>query len=93
MYIVLAPIHRFTCELLHVFFVFIFSFNQKLTLAHQQMSADYEKLKQEDTEKTAKLQNLMFVFPPPSSSNSTNLISFLKFLVCQTSNANRLAKI
>ncbi|XP_040174903.1 kinesin heavy chain [Anopheles arabiensis] len=33
--------------------------NQKLTLAHQQMTADYEKLKQEEQEKSAKLQTLM----------------------------------
>lgn len=33
-----------------------------MTLAHQQMSSDYEKLKQEDAEKSAKLQDLMYVF-------------------------------
>ncbi|XP_049291479.1 kinesin heavy chain isoform X2 [Anopheles funestus] len=33
--------------------------NQKLTLAHQQMTADYEKLKQEEQEKSSKLQTLM----------------------------------
>ncbi|XP_055585559.1 kinesin heavy chain [Uranotaenia lowii] len=33
--------------------------NQKLSLAHQQMTADYEKLKQEEAEKSAKLQELM----------------------------------
>lgn len=43
-------------------FFFFYSFNQKLTLAHQQMSSDYEKLKQEDAEKSAKLQDLMLVF-------------------------------
>jgi len=32
--------------------------NQKLNLAHQQMSADYEKLKKEEEEKSAKLQEL-----------------------------------
>lgn len=35
-----------------------YSSNQKLTLAYQQMSVDYEKLKQEDVEKTSKLQDL-----------------------------------
>ncbi|XP_050079844.1 kinesin heavy chain isoform X2 [Anopheles maculipalpis] len=33
--------------------------NQKLTLAHQQMTVDYEKLKQEEQEKSSKLQTLM----------------------------------
>lgn len=33
--------------------------NQKLSLAHQQMTADYEKLRQEEAEKSAKLQELM----------------------------------
>lgn len=32
-----------------------------MTLAHQQMSSDYEKLKQEDAEKSSKLQDLMYV--------------------------------
>lgn len=35
-----------------------------MTLAHQQMSSDYEKLKQEDAEKSAKLQDLMYVSNP-----------------------------
>lgn len=43
------------CFLLH------FSTNQKLSLAHQQMTADYEKLRQEEAEKSAKLQELMSV--------------------------------
>ncbi|XP_052866152.1 kinesin heavy chain [Anopheles cruzii] len=33
--------------------------NQKLTLAHQQMTADFDKLKQEEQEKSTKLQALM----------------------------------
>ncbi|XP_055681454.1 kinesin heavy chain [Lutzomyia longipalpis] len=33
--------------------------NQKLTLAHQQMSSDYEKLKQEEADKSNKLQELI----------------------------------
>ncbi|XP_050079836.1 kinesin heavy chain isoform X1 [Anopheles maculipalpis] len=37
--------------------------NQKLTLAHQQMTVDYEKLKQEEQEKSSKLQTLMSVSP------------------------------
>uniref|UniRef100_A0A182KFU9 Kinesin-like protein n=1 Tax=Anopheles christyi TaxID=43041 RepID=A0A182KFU9_9DIPT len=41
--------------------------NQKLTLAHQQMTADYEKLKQEEQEKSSKLQTLMSVSPFPDS--------------------------
>lgn len=42
-------------------FSIYFSFNQKMTLAHQQLSSDYEKLKQEETEKSTKLQDLMYV--------------------------------
>lgn len=41
--------------------IFYYSFNQKMTLAHQQLSTDYEKLKQEETEKSTKLQDLMYV--------------------------------
>lgn len=32
--------------------------NQKFTLAHQQMQADYERLKQEEADKSVKLQEL-----------------------------------
>ena len=38
-----------------------FSLNQKLTLAHQQMTADYEKMRQEEAEISAKLQERMSV--------------------------------
>lgn len=37
---------------------FFCSFNQKLNLAQQQMTADYSKLKKEEEEKSAKLQEL-----------------------------------
>jgi hypothetical protein len=37
------------------------SLNQKYTLAHQQMQQDYERLKQEENEKSNKLQELMYV--------------------------------
>ena len=33
--------------------------NQKYTLAHQQLQQDYEKLKQEEQDKSKKLQELM----------------------------------
>lgn len=39
----------------------IFSFNQKMTLAHQQLNTDFEKLKQEEADKSSKLQDLMYV--------------------------------
>lgn len=42
---------------------FLFSVNQKLTLAHQQTSNDYDKLKQEEADKSARLQELMYVNP------------------------------
>lgn len=41
--------------------MFCFSSNQKLTLAQQQLQADYEKLKAEEVEKSNKLQELMSV--------------------------------
>lgn len=41
----------------------VHSFNQKLTLTHQQMTTDYEKLRQEETDKSSKLQELMSVPP------------------------------
>lgn len=40
---------------------FFFSSNQKLTLAQQQLQADYEKLKADEAEKSHKLQELMSV--------------------------------
>ena len=35
--------------------------NQKFTLAHQQMQVDYERLKQEEADKSAKLQELILL--------------------------------
>lgn len=35
--------------------------NQKFTLAHQQMQADYERLKQEEADKSVKLQELLLM--------------------------------
>lgn len=32
-----------------------------MTLAHQQLSSDYDKLKQEESETSSKLQDLMYV--------------------------------
>lgn len=61
---------------------FFFSSNQKVTLAQQQLQADYEKLKSDEAEKSHKLQELMsvdnldykrsFLF---SDNKSTNLHS------------------
>lgn len=51
-------------------FFFNFSVNQKLTLAHQQMSNDHEKLKQEEAEKSARLQELMYVKKSHKIANS-----------------------
>lgn len=48
-------------EISFLFCLLCFSFNQKLTLTHQQMAADYEKLRQEENEKSAKLQEFMSV--------------------------------
>lgn len=41
-----------------------------MTLAHQQLNSDYEKLKQEEAEKSAKLQDLMYVSSATVSSDS-----------------------
>lgn len=35
-----------------------------MSLAQQQLSSDYEKLKQEEAEKSTKLQDLMYVSNP-----------------------------
>jgi len=35
--------------------------NQKFTLAHQQMQSDYERLKQEEANKSIKLQELVLL--------------------------------
>lgn len=54
-------------------FCFYYSLNQKLTLAQQQLIADYEKLKQDEAEKSNKLQELMSVDIPFSEKlNVTN---------------------
>lgn len=47
----------------NTFFLSRCSVNQKLTLAHQQTSNDYEKLKQEEADKSERLQELMYVKP------------------------------
>lgn len=52
---------------------YVHSFNQKLTLTHQQMTTDYEKLRQEETDKSSKLQELMSV-----PSNNKNCYQSLK---------------
>lgn len=52
-----------------------YSVNQKLTLAHQQTSNDYEKLKQEEAEKSAKLQELMYVKSPTNKKLTNDLIN------------------
>lgn len=41
--------------------IILFSSNQKLTLAQQQLQTDYEKVKSEESEKSHKLQELMSV--------------------------------
>lgn len=51
------------------------SINQKLTLAHQQTSNDYEKLKQEESEKSARLQELMYVKSPNTTKLTNDLIN------------------
>lgn len=52
-----------------IFLNFFNSVSQKMTLAHQQMSNDYEKLKQEEAEKSARLQELMYVNKNHNSPN------------------------
>lgn len=56
------------------FIFYRFSLNQKLTLAHQQMTADHEKLKQDEADKSSKLQELMSVskYSSPNSLLSPN---------------------
>lgn len=53
-----------------IFSLICYSFNQKLTLTHQQMAADYEKLRQEESENSAKLQKLMSVSNMNNKNNS-----------------------
>lgn len=48
-----------------------YSLNQKLTLTHQQMAADYEKLRQEETSKSSKLQELTSV---PNNHKLSNFV-------------------
>lgn len=59
--------------LIRVFF--FHSVNQKLTLAHQQTSNDYEKLKQEEAEKSNRLQELMYVNSPKNTKLTNDLIN------------------
>lgn len=62
------------------FFSYVHSFNQKLTLTHQQMTTDYEKLRQEETDKSSKLQELMSV-----PNNNKNCYKNNKYNVSSTS--------
>lgn len=48
-----------------------YSLNQKLTLTHQQMAADYERLRQEETAKSSKLQELTSV---PNNHKLSNFV-------------------
>lgn len=49
--------------------------NQKFTLAHQQMQADYERLKQEEANKSVKLQELMLLNERREQVSSANSCS------------------
>lgn len=49
----------------------LYSLNQKLTLTHQQMAADYERLRQEETAKSSKLQELTSV---PNNHKLSNFV-------------------
>lgn len=49
-----------SCQIFHL--LFLYSLNQKLNLAQQQMTADYSKLKKEEEEKSVKLLELTYVF-------------------------------
>lgn len=49
------------------------SFNQKLTLTHQQMSVDYDKLRAEESDKSSKLQELMSVSSSANNKASPQL--------------------
>lgn len=49
--------------------------NQKFTLAHQQMQADYERLKQEEANKSVKLQELILL----NERREQVCINFIKY--------------
>lgn len=57
------------------FRIFLHSVNQKLTLAHQQTSNDFEKLKQEEIEKSTRLQDLMYVDSPKNNKLTNDMIN------------------
>lgn len=72
----------------------IHSVNQKLTLAHQQTNNDYEKLKQEEAEKSARLTELMYVKPnSPRNSKLTNDLINAKLATPKKSNKLNCNKI
>lgn len=61
-----------------------------MTLAHQQMSNDHEKLKQEEAEKSARLQELMYVKSRKSpNSKRTNEIINAKLATPKKSDKNK----
>lgn len=68
--------------------VFTYSVNQKLTLAHQQMSNDHEKLKQEEADKSARLQELMYVKSRKTNSKLANEIINAKLATPKKSKFN-----
>lgn len=57
--LVLLIFYKFCMNCYNASYLNCFSTNQKYTLAHQQLQQEYEKLKQEETEKSSKLQELM----------------------------------
>lgn len=56
-------------------FFFISSVSQKLTLAHQQLTNEHEKLKQDEAEKSARLQELMYVQSPRNTKLANDIIN------------------
>lgn len=69
------PIVQLLIQFLINFLISFNSVNQKLTLAHQQTSNDYDKLKQDEADKSARLQELMYVKPPKNSKLTNDLIN------------------
>lgn len=66
--------------------------NQKSTLALEQLQSDYEKLKQDEAEKSAKLQELMSVLIKISNIEQDNSpvkeATDNKFVICQNNKAS-----
>ena len=84
--------YRQTQTKLYIFYVVFSSTNQKLTLALEKLQGDYDKLKQEETEKSSKLAELSLQIDRREQAklDLRGLEETVVCIYCITSNRNKL---